>query len=372
MEKNGNDRYSRQIILKDFGPEAQQKLEVARVLIIGAGGLGCPVLMYLTAAGVGTIGVADGDKVELNNLHRQILYDTNDIGLSKVRVASSKMKLKNPEVKIVTHDCFVSTANVFDLLACYDLIVDATDNFSSRYMISDACHLMKKPLVYGAVSCYEGQVGVFNFNPKGKAVNYRDLFPVPPAPGEANSCTTEGVLGVLPGIIGLMQANEVIKILAGVGIPLVNKLFTIDISDYRTFEMEVSPGVHSGMPGSVEEFMRFDYDSFCSANSAADMVIDASTLKEWMLNEEWSIIDVREKEEVKENDLFSSVNVPLSTFKTEIENVTLAENVIFVCASGVRSRLALDIAKNIFPERKLFSLREGVQSLINLEFQKEN
>jgi molybdopterin/thiamine biosynthesis adenylyltransferase len=180
MVLNRNDRYSRQIILKDFGPEAQQQLAHARVLIIGVGGLGCPVLMYLAAAGVGTIGIADGDHVELNNLHRQILFDTPDVGLSKVQVAFTKMKLKNPEVKIVAHGCFVSTANVFDLLACYDLIVDATDNFSSRYMISDACHLMKKPLVYGAVSCYEGQVGVFNFNPKGKAVKLQGFVSCAP------------------------------------------------------------------------------------------------------------------------------------------------------------------------------------------------
>jgi len=371
MDDKKLNRYGRQMILKNFGSAAQQKLEDARVLIIGVGGLGCPVLMYLTAAGVGTIGIADGDSVDLNNLHRQILFDTNDVGWPKVQVAAEKMKLKNPEVKVMTYHFFISPSNITDVVANFDVVVDATDNFSSRYLISDACVLMKKPFVYGAVSTYEGQVGVFNYNPNGTAVNYRDLFPVPPASGEVHSCNTEGVLGTLPGIIGMMQANEVIKLITGIGSPLINKLFTIDMSDFRTYEMEVLPAVHSGMPSTIDELTGFDYDSFCACEHISDDVISAATLIEFMEKGDCSLIDVRENVERTQDEVPDALGIPLSTLEIEIENLELRQTVIFVCASGVRSFTALELAKKVLKEKKLFSLKDGLRSLKKFEKYKE-
>ena len=220
------ERYQRQILLKEFGIDAQQKLLQAKVLVIGAGGLGCPALQYLVAAGIGTIGIVDDDIVSLNNLHRQVLYTVNDIGLSKAEVAAEKLKALNDEINIISYNERLTNKNALALLMNMILLVDGTDNFSSRYMINDACVLLNKPLVYGAISKFEGQVAVFNIKDEIqiRAINYRDLFPTPPKDDEVLNCAEAGVLGVLPGIIGTMQANETIKLITGIGKPLINTI----------------------------------------------------------------------------------------------------------------------------------------------------
>ena len=221
------ERYQRQLILKGFGVEAQSKLKAARVLVIGAGGLGCPIMQYLVAAGVGHIGIADHDTVSVSNLHRQILFGQEDVGRPKVEVVKLKMNVLNQDAVIETWQEKWTPSLCLAQFPLFDIIVDATDNFASRYMINDACVLLGKPLVFGAVSQFEGQVAVFNhvLENGNHSVNYRDLFPEPPASGEVLNCAEGGVLGVLPGMIGAMQATEVIKLITGLGKPLVNRLW---------------------------------------------------------------------------------------------------------------------------------------------------
>ncbi len=234
---SSNERYQRQVTLKGFGPAAQNALLNAKVLVIGAGGLGCPVLQYLTAAGTGCIGIVDDDVVSISNLHRQVLYDANDIGKPKVSVASAKLRLMNPGTDLTEHKIYLDKNNCLDIIRAYDVIVDCTDNFASRYMINDACVLEGKPVVYGAVSRFEGQAAVFNVMQEGRETtgNYRDLFPVQPEQGEVMNCAEAGVLGVLPGIIGSMQANETIKLITGIGEPLANQLLTFNAINNRQF-----------------------------------------------------------------------------------------------------------------------------------------
>jgi molybdopterin/thiamine biosynthesis adenylyltransferase len=217
--KEKYERYERQILLKEFGVAAQEKLLHAKVLVVGAGGLGCPVLQYLAAAGVGTIGIVDDDVVALNNLHRQVLYNMNDIGLSKAEIAAEKLKALNNEINVVAYNKRFTNKNALEIINAFDVVVDGTDNFSSRYIINDACVLLNKPLIYGAISKFEGQVAVFNVKDEvnKRAINYRDLFPVPPKDDEVLNCADAGVLSVLPGIIGTMQANETIKLIIGIG-----------------------------------------------------------------------------------------------------------------------------------------------------------
>jgi len=208
-DNNIYERYNRQLILKEFGEPAQQKLLQAKVLVVGAGGLGCACLQYLAAAGLGSIGIIDNDKVALHNLHRQVLYTVNDIGLPKAEQAARSLRQLNPDIDIRAFNERLTVHNAIGLFREYDIIIDGTDNFSSRYMINDACVLTGKPLIYGAVSKFEGQAAIFNcsISPQERPGNYRDLFPQPPAPNEIDNCAEAGVLGVLPGIIGTMQAN---------------------------------------------------------------------------------------------------------------------------------------------------------------------
>jgi len=241
--ENYNNRYARHYSLKDFGFESQEKLAEAKVLVIGAGGLGCPVLQYLTAAGIGTIGLADNDVVSLSNLQRQVLYNTDDIGRAKAAVAAKKLQQLNPDITVNSFKMLVNSANALELITDYDIVVDCTDNFAARYLINDACVLLDKPLVFGAVYQYEGQVAVFNVpDANGNKTNYRHLFPTPPDPLEVADCNEAGVLGVLPGIMGIIQATETIKLITGIGKALLNKLLTFSILDYGSFEIDITAG----------------------------------------------------------------------------------------------------------------------------------
>jgi len=218
-------RFERQTILPGFGQEGQQKLSMAKILVIGAGGLGCPALLYLAAAGVGTIGIADGDKVSLSNLNRQILYGEDHIGQSKAEVAGELIRSKYSDIQINIIPHFLTSENALDIIKKYDLVLDGSDNFGTRYLINDACYLLKKPLVFGAIYQHEGQVAVLNISRNGQEpLTYRDLFPNPPSAAEVPNCAETGVLGVLPGIIGTMQATEAIKYLSGFGKPLIHKV----------------------------------------------------------------------------------------------------------------------------------------------------
>lgn len=258
-------RYQRQITLEGFGIAAQEKLSKAKVLVIGAGGLGCPMLQYIAVAGVGTIGIADYDTVSFSNLNRQILFGQDDLGKSKVDIAAGKIAALNNLVQINLYPQQWNQALSIEHFPNYDIIVDATDNFASRYLINDACVLLNKPLVFGAVSKYEGQIAVFNKMEGGIAVNYRDLFPEPPKNDEVLNCAEGGVLGVLPGIIGVMQATEVIKLITGVGKSLANQIINYNAltNDYYKVQLIKNPKSLSALPSTVEAYIQINYEQLC-------------------------------------------------------------------------------------------------------------
>ncbi len=230
------NRYDRQIILDEIGLLGQQKLAASKVLVVGAGGLGCPVLQYLSAAGVGKIGIADADFVSVSNLHRQVLYTTADVGKPKVECAKKRLNELNPEVEILIFETFINPKNATEILKDFDVVVDGTDQIPARYVLNDACVLLGKPLVYGAIHKFEGQVSVFNF--KG-GPTYRDLFPTPPAAGSILSCAENGVLGVLPGMVGIAQATEVLKIVVGFGQVLSGKLWLFNAKTMESSLIEI-------------------------------------------------------------------------------------------------------------------------------------
>ena len=223
-------RYNRHIIIPEFGMEGQKRLKASKVLVIGTGGLGSPLLLYLAAAGVGTLGIVDFDVVDDSNLQRQVLYSVSDVGRSKVEAAKERLLALNPHITIHTYNEMLTSANALEIFKGYDLVADGTDNFPTRYLVNDACYLTSIPNVYASIFRFDGQVSVFNYTDKNGQTgpNYRDLYPEPPPPGLVPSCAEGGVLGVLPGIIGSLQANEVIKIITGVGDPLSGRLFAFD------------------------------------------------------------------------------------------------------------------------------------------------
>jgi sulfur-carrier protein adenylyltransferase/sulfurtransferase len=362
-DQNLYERYHRQIILPEFGEEGQRKLLKAKVLVIGAGGLGCPALQYLTAAGVGTIGIVDDDVVALNNLHRQVLYSVNDIGSSKAVRAARILQGLNHEIKIIAYNERLNNQNALMLFDEYDIIIDGTDNFSTRYMINDACVLLNKPLVYGAISQFEGQVSVFNRQPlKGsnEAVNYRDLFPEPPKEGEVLNCAEAGVLGVLPGIIGTMMANETIKLITGIGEPLTNQLLTYNALNNQVYLLSLSARkeTRSLIPKNDNEFLKTDYEWLC-ASPVQEAEIDPDTFNR-MMNGNVDVVDVREPHEIPTVNEFLHIRIPLAQLT---ENISLfkSDTVIAFCQSGKRSLQAAKILSGIFGDtKKVYSLRGGI------------
>jgi molybdopterin/thiamine biosynthesis adenylyltransferase/rhodanese-related sulfurtransferase len=357
------ERYQRQMLLKNFGESGQRKLLNSKILVVGAGGLGCAALQYLAAAGVGVIGIVDDDVVSLNNLHRQVLYSVNDIGLQKAETASAKLALLNPDIEIIPLNVKLTNQNAMAIIGKYDVIIDGTDNFSSRYVINDACVLLNKPLVYGAVSQFEGQVAVFNCGRTAgeRAVNYRDLFPNPPKENEVLNCAEGGVLGVLPGIIGTMQANEAIKLLTGIGEPLADRLLTFNALTNDVYVVKLSPGKKSelSIPKNEEEFLATDYEWLCSSQPHAwEINVDAfnALLKENNV----TVIDVREFGEQPRVNEFEHVQIPLSMLKHERFQPG-GDTIALFCQTGKRSLEAVHILKNNFgASKKIYSLRGGI------------
>jgi adenylyltransferase/sulfurtransferase len=364
------DRYQRQIILPEFGTEGQQKLMNAKVLVIGAGGLGCPALQYLAAAGVGTLGIVDDDVVALHNLHRQVLYSVNDIGKSKAETAARILNQLNPEIKISSYDERLTNANTLDIFNDYDLIIDGTDNFSTRYMINDACVLLNKPLVYGAISQFEGQVAVFNYttNENEQAVNYRDIFPHPPKENEVLNCAEAGVLGVLPGIIGTMMANEAIKYFTGIGELLAGQLLSFNALNNQVYLLTLSASDESRslIPKDEEEFLKTDYVWLCSSLQS-DSEIDSDEFSALIDKKDTVIIDVREPGEMPEVTEFSTIRIPLSQLNSNT-NLIQSDTAVLFCQSGKRSLQAVRILNGIFGNsKKLYSLKGGI-----LQWKKQN
>lgn len=357
---NYNERYSRHYVLPGFGTQAQDKLARAKVLVIGAGGLGCPVLQYLAAVGVGTIGLADDDVVALSNLQRQVLYATPDVGKAKATVAALKLQQLNPDITIYSYKIMVTSVNALELIADYDIVVDCTDNFAARYLINDACALVNKPLVFGAVYQYEGQVAIFNVaDTKGNKTNYRHLFPTPPAPGDAPDCNEAGVLGILPGTIGIMQATEVIKIVTGIGEILLNKILTYNALTYDTYTINIVENEQGTamLPTSVEAFKGTDYNWLCNGIEDVIPVIIAAEFYSAIAAPDTLVIDVREPNEVPKAK-FKNLNIPLSGLSENISEIGVS-NIIVFCQSGKRSLRAAQLLKDIYGTTKNISHLQG-------------
>lgn len=363
------ERYSRQLILQGFGPAAQDALTKAKVLVIGAGGLGCPVLQYLVAAGLGTVGIVENDHVSLSNLHRQVLYDTTNVGKLKIEVAAAKLKLINPEVNIICYPVYLDKNNSLSIVNECDVIVDCTDNFATRYMVNDACVITKKPLVYGAVSGFEGQVAVFNVatGAGNRSGNYRDLFPEQPGSGEVLNCAEAGVLGVLPGIIGTLQATEVIKLITGKGDVLINQLLTFNAlkNKMTVFNYGVNKNAALLIPSTVEAFLQMNYDEACGVESTS-FNIDARQLLQLVQENNATIIDVREPHELPIITQYNHLKIPLLQLQTRLPEFA-DQTIIFICQSGSRSLQAAQMAAAYFGNEHLFySLHGGVKQLISL------
>ncbi len=364
------ERYQRQLILKGFGMAGQQKLQQARVLVIGAGGLGCPIVQYLVAAGVGHIGLADHDKVSLSNLHRQVVFGTEDIDSYKVDVVNRKMFSLNSDVDISTWNERWTQQHCLQHFPDYDVIVDATDNFASRYLINDACVLLGKPFVFGAVSQFDGQVAVFNQSQTdgSRSVNYRDLFPLPPANGEILNCAEGGVLGVLPGTIGTMQATEAIKLITGLGTTLSNRLWNYNALTQEVFIMQLvsNPVSLQYMPSSEEQFIATDYEWLCGIPQKGIKEIDVLEWKQNFLDH--LFVDIREPHEMPRLDTLCSslglewMALPLSGLENNLSCLK-DRNVVFVCQAGMRSLMAANMLMKASPDASVFSLKGGVLGL---------
>lgn len=325
-------RYAKQIILPEIGTGGQERLGNARVLVIGAGGLGCPILQYLTAAGVGAIGIADGDTIEMSNLQRQVLYTAAEIGQSKAATAAAKLALLNPNVTFDTFPVFVDSSNAIGIISNYDIIVDGSDNFATRYLVNDACVLLGKPLVFGAIYKFEGQVSVFNYN---EGPTYRCIFPEAPGAGESPNCADIGVVATLPGIVGTIQANEVIKIITGIGEVLSGKLLVIDTLSMQThtFNFKLNPANRT-----IAALADMGDECKVTVRQVNRCQLDVLIAEDPNLQ----LVDVREVEE-HAIDNMGGHNIPLSVFEDNLHLLDPGNAVALYCASGMRSSKSANI-----------------------------
>ncbi len=343
-------RYSRHLIIPDVGMAGQRRLKNARVLVVGAGGLGSPALLYLAAAGVGTLGVVDFDVVDESNLQRQVIHGTSDVGRSKAQSARDAVREINPLVRVVLHQERLESGNALEIFAGYDLIVDGTDNFATRYLVNDACVLLDKPYVWGSIYRFDGQASVF-WAKHGPC--YRCLYPEPPPLGMVPSCAEGGVLGVLCGSIGSIQVTEAIKLLTGVGDPLVGRLMVYDALEmsYRTVTVHKDPECPiCGKNPTVTELI--DYDAFCGtvsdagAAAAADSTITAPELKAMFdRGEDFLLVDVREPAEYDIVRIPGSVLIPKGELAGRLSSLPQDKPVVLHCKTGVRSAEALAVLK---------------------------
>jgi len=336
-------RYARQTILPSLGQQGQAKLKNARVLLVGAGGLGSSPAIYLAAAGVGTVGLIDADAVSLSNLHRQILHTTSDIDKPKVVSAKEKLEKINPNVKIITHQERLTAANAQKIFAGYDLILDGTDNLPSRYLINDACFFAKKTFIFGGVHQFEGQLSVFG--PNGPC--YRCLFREPPPPGEMPSCAEAGVIGVIPGIIGLMQANEAIKLLCGIGEPLVGRLLIYDALSARLRDIRIKKDPDCPLCGTHPTIHRLEELVWQCADTPAAGEISVRELKQLRDRQpDTYLLDVREQDEWDMARIEGAHLKPLSTFQHNFRDVPQDRPVYCFCKAGGRSARAVEFLKS--------------------------
>jgi adenylyltransferase/sulfurtransferase len=361
------ERYKRHLALPEFGVEGQQKLLDARVLLIGAGGLGCPLAQYLAAAGVGTLGIVDYDVVDASNLQRQVLYGTRDVGRPKVEIARERILALNPDVKVEPHSVRLSSDNALAIFADYDVIVDGTDNFPTRYLANDGCVLLGKPNVHGSIFRFEGQATVFDAR---RGPCYRCLYPEPPPPGSVPSCAEGGVLGVLPGIIAMIQATETVKLLTGLGEPLIGRLLLYDALEmsFREFRLRKDPSCPvCGEAPSVTALI--DYEGFCGMpahdrdetpvreRSAADVAAMRAR------GDAFLFLDVREPSEFETARIEGAQLVPLATVASRAEEFATWKQrpVVVHCHKGARSaRACTTLAQHGFTD--VWNLAGGIEA----------
>jgi len=352
LTQNEFARYSRHIIMPEVGLDGQKKLKAAKVLVIGTGGLGSPLALYLAAAGVGTIGLVDFDTVDASNLQRQIIHGTKDVGRSKCQSAADKLRDINPEVQTVIHEGRFTSKNAMEIVKPYDIVVDGTDNFPTRYLVNDVCVLLNKPNVYGSIFRFDGQATVFH---PALGPCYRCLYPEPPPPGEVPSCAEGGVLGILPGVVGCIQATETIKLILGIGEPLIGRLLLFDALSmtFKTFKIRRDPKWPVGTPHPTIKGL-IDYEQFCGirggpspAPAAAGSEITPEQLKKRIdAGEDLFVLDVRNPNEYQICRIPGTTLVPLPDLPNRFAEVPKDREVIVHCKSGMRSAKAIEFLKS--------------------------
>ena len=366
-------RYSRHLIMPEVGLDGQKKLKAAKVLCIGAGGLGSPVAMYLAAAGVGTLGIVDFDTVDFSNLQRQILHGTPDVGRPKLASAKDRLAALNPNVRVETYETALTSENALQLFEPFDIIVDGTDNFPTRYLVNDACVLLGKPNAYGSIFRFEGQASVFATK---DGPCYRCLYPEPPPPGLVPSCAEGGVLGVLPGLIGVIQATEAIKLILGTGEPLIGRFLILDALRMKFRELKLRKDPDCPVCGTHPTVTKLiDYEQFCGVKPAADpsptpsqpspLEITPTELKRRLdRGDRLTIVDVREPHEYQINRIHGSVLIPLGDIPKRFNELDPGAELIMQCKSGVRSAKAADFLRSQGFTRVL-NLKGGILAWID-------
>ncbi|MEL7537940.1 MAG: molybdopterin-synthase adenylyltransferase MoeB [Pseudomonadota bacterium] len=344
-------RYSRHLVMPEVSRAGQEKLKDASVLCIGAGGLGSPIALYLAAAGVGRLGLVDFDTIDISNIQRQVLYSTDDVGQAKLDVAANRLGALNPNVELVRHDVRLASDNVMDVVADYDIVVDGTDNFPTRYLSNDACVIAGKPNVYGSIFRFEGQVSVFD---AAHGPCYRCLFPEPPPPGTVPSCAEGGVLGVLPGIVGSLQALETIKLILGEGDPLIGRLVLFDALsfEFRTVKIHKDPACPvCGESPSITA--PIDYDAFCNPTAESEPVATAAhsvSVEAFAAERERGtdsvLLDVRSAEEIAIARIDGATCIPIGELPDRLAELNSAQAYVITCHRGPRAERAAGILRN--------------------------
>lgn len=360
-------RYSRHLIIPEFNIEGQRKLKSSKVLVVGSGGLGSPLLLYLAAAGIGKIGIVDFDVVDESNLQRQVLFGVPELGKPKVEAARDRILALNPHIEVVTYNTRLTSENALEIIREYDIVADGTDNFPTRYLVNDACVLLDKPNVYASIFRFDGQVSVFNHKDENgiNGPNYRDLYSEPPPPGMVPSCAEGGVLGVLPGIIGSLQASEVLKVITGIGEVLSGRLFLFDALSFTAKVLRFSKDPDNPLSGdNPSQSGLIDYEEFCGINGQeAEVEVDEISPREFeqmrRTNPDLVLVDVREAFEYEIVNLGGKL-IPTAAVLANREEIPREGDVVVYCRSGIRSRKAINELKKHYGYKNLLSLRGGI------------
>ena len=361
-------RYSRHLLLQEIGVKGQKLLKAAKVLIVGAGGLGTPLVQYLAAAGVGTLGIIDNDEVEESNLQRQVMHGTRDIGRPKVASAKDSVKQINPLVKVITYNTRLTAENAEEIISQYDVVADASDNYPTRYLVNDTCVLLGKPDVFGAMYQFEGQVSVY-YAKEGPC--YRCMYPAPPPAGLVPSCAMGGVVGVLPGVIGTLQANEVIKLIVGGGKNLIGRVVTFDAWNFKWRELKIRKSDACPICGkhpAITEIEEYDYEDFCGLTQQKEEEekvegIEPKELKRRLdEGEKVTVVDVREPHERAIAKFPEAIVIPIGQLERRKKELDPTVDTVFVCKEGKRSILAVNTLREAGYEGPLYNLRGGTNA----------